>query len=1142
MMSEMTAHDAAPVVAGSTDPVGARMLPAPGRPHLRLLGAFGLTDAYGAAVAIASPRARSLLAYLALHRDTPQPRRHVSFLLWPDSSEAGASNNLRQLLHQLRRAWPDVDVILTTGGGSLALAPGADLMIDLDEYEACVEAGLAADAREDPAAARLALDRASDLYRGPLLPAVYDEWILPERERLAARQARLLDRLIAILEQLGDYRAAIERGNERLLLDPLDERVVRVLMRLHALNQDRAGAIRVYQSCVAALDEALGVEPDAATRAARDRVLGLDEAAAGGPGAGRRVDHEPVAGRASAVRSAGGATIGSLVGRVTEWAQVVAAWERAAAGVAQLLVIAGEAGIGKSRLAAELADWVGRQGHAAASTRAYEAEGRLPFAPIADWLRSHAVAAALPRLDVGSLSEIARLVPELLVQRPDLPRPSGRIEDWQRQAFFHALAKAVHAADRPLLLVLDDLQWCDPGTLEWLHFLLRSDRQAAVLLVGTVRPEEVDRGHPLAELLAGLRDDGLRDDGQLTEIVLGPLDAAATSALAESTAGRRLRADQTLRIHVETEGNPLFVVETVRAELVDLGDWSSGGAGQTMDRPDAARGDPARPGVPRLDTNPTAGPAQWREAGARRLPPRVHAIIEARLGHLSEPARDLASLAATIGRAFTFDVIRASGVGDEDRLVAGMDELLRRQLVREQGDGAYDFSHDKIREVAYAATTEARRRLLHRRVADALETIHAEALDPVAAQIAGHCANAGLADRAAVNYRRAAEVAQRIGANQEAVVLLRRGLGLLERLPPTVDRDVRELELQTTLGSLLVATEGYGAAAVSAVYLRCRQLSHVLGRPPAMPVLRALALLALAQARIEECHVLGDHMLSLAERDDDPVQKVEAHYVIAMSLLLTGAVVPARVELETALGLYDRARSRAHVALYAQDPAVVCLIRLSLALWILGETEESARRRAESLALADELGHPFTRAYALAWDSVLQVHIGDPDRARAQAEAAMSFGRDQRMPFFLAMARIVRGWAIAEHGEIQTGVDEMTAGMAAFKATGALVFGSFHIGLLAEQSGRLGNVDDGLTLIADALSAADRTNERWAEAELLRRQGDLLATTPAGRVDAEVAYRHAIDIARYQGARALEARAATHLAALIGDRGDLTFS
>jgi DNA-binding SARP family transcriptional activator/predicted ATPase len=1063
--------------------------------RLRLLGAFDLTDGDGNVVAIGSPRAQSLLAYLVLHRDVPQSRRQISFLLWPDSTEAQARNNLRQLLHQLRQSWPGADDFLSTAVTLVELRPGRGLEVDTDEYERAVGAAFAADQGSDPAELRVAFERAARHYRGDLLPGSYDEWIAPERERLMASHERMLDRLIGLLEQQGDYRAAIDHCQQRLRLDPLDERVCRSLMRLHALNQDRAGAIRVYHACAALLERELGVEPDPETRLAYEQIVGLEV------GASTALARSSGADPAAALDGPAADTL-PLVGRQPEWAQVMTAWRRMTEGEAHLLLIAGEAGVGKSRLAAELSDWAGQRGVRSARTRAYAAEGRLSYAPVADWLRSPVLAFALRRLDVTSLSEISRLLPELIAERPDVPRPSARIEDWQRQPFFQALARAFLIADRPLLLILDDLQWCDADTLEWLHFLLRFDPRANLLVAGTVRPDEVDRRHPLTGVMAELRD-----TAQLTEIELGPLDPSETSTLAGQIAGRRLGAAQARHIHVETEGNPLFVVEMVRA---GLGDADTGGEA-------------------------TSPMAEEREPGtapeARRLPPKVQAVIAARLAQLSESARGLAAVAATVGRAFTLEVVR-EGSGVEDLvLVQALDELVRRQIVREQGSSVYDFAHDKIREVAYGGMTETRRRLLHRRVAEALERVHAPVLDAVAAQVAAHYASADLADRAAVYYQRAAEVAQRVGANQEAIDLLLRGLTLLETLPPSLDRDARELDLRTALGVSLVATKGYGASEVSSVYSRCRQLCQILGRPPSPPILRALALASLAKVKIEECHALGDHMLSLADRDDDPVLRAEAHYVIAMALLLSGAAVPARAQLEASLAHYDRARSAAHIGLYSQDPGVACRIRLSLDLWMLGEPAEAARRRAESLALAEELGHPFTLAYALTWDAVLQSHRGDRELARTQAEGAMRLGREHKMPFWLGFGTIVHGWAVAEQGDIEGGIEEIRSGMAHFAATGTRSFVPFQLGLLAEQHGRLGNVERGLTLIAEALALVERTNERWPEVELLRRRGELFEKE-ARDDDAETAYRRAVDVARYQDARALELRSATRLAGI----------
>jgi len=983
-------------------------------------------------------------------------------------------------VHQLRRAWPEADRFLIARPSTLMLALTPDLSVDVDAYRSAISASPPGDV-EPQAGDRAALELAAGIYRGDLLPECYDDWIGPERDRLAASQRVVLDQLLGLLERQRDYPAAIAAGRSRLRLDPLEEGTYRTLMRLHSLAGDRAGALRVFHECAAVLERELAVVPDAATRLAYEEIVREESEPTS---IGWAQPDEP----ATAAVGPSGRPI-PLVGRHAEWEAAMASWDRAAQGEARFLLIRGEAGIGKSRFAADVADWARRHGGSTASTRVYAAEGRLAFAPVADWLRSPALGPAVSRLDPGSLGEIARLVPELLAVHRGLPRPSARIEDWQRQPFFQALAHAVLLAPQPLVLVLDDLQWCDADTLEWLHFLLRFDRRARLLVVGTVRPDELDEHHPLAGLL-----EALRDTGQVTEIDLGRLGSDETTELAEHIAGRALPPEHARRIHLETEGNPLFVVETMRSTLTD--------DVQTNERPPAAR----------------------------RLPPKVQAVIAGRLQRLSPPARALATLAATVGRAFVLDVVReASGV-DEEVLVRGMDELVRRQIVRQQGNGTYDFDHDKIREVAYAESSDAHRSLLHRRAAEGLERAYASALDGVSAQIAAHYANAGLVDRAVVYFQRAAEVEQRVGANLEAIGLLHRAMALLAAQSPA-EADPRELELQTTLGVSLVATEGYGAPAVLAAYARSRELCELLGRPVSAPILRALGLVALSGARIDECQALGEELLRRAEQDDDPAIRVEGHYLLGMALQASGAFAAARAELDAALAGYEPARSAEHIARYSQDPAVICSIRLALDVWLLGDDAAVAALRSDSLALARAIGHPFSLGYALTWDAILQVHREDAAEALAQADAAIALDRTHRMPFWQSLATVVRGWALAEMGQPTAGIEEMERGMAAFDGTGTLIFRPFQLGLIAEQLGRIGEVDRGLSLVADALTLVDARNERWCEAELRRRQGDLLHR--AGRAeDARTAYARALDVARSQAAAALASRASSRLADL----------
>jgi transcriptional regulator with XRE-family HTH domain/predicted ATPase len=791
-----------------------------------------------------------------------------------------------------------------------------------------------------------------------------------------------------------------------------------------------------------------------------------------------------------------------LIGRKAEWDQLQAAWRDASRGAPALVVLAGEPGIGKTRLAEEMLTWATGQGIGTAAARAYASEGRLSYGPVVDWLRSDTLRPALRQLDARALADVGRLLPDLLSDRGPAGLDDGPAEPPQRRVFFRSLAQATLGTKRPLLLLLDDLQWCDQDTLEWLHYLLRFDSTAALLIVGTVRSEEVGPDHPLVALFSDLRR-----TGQLSEVSLGPLDAAEVAELALTVAGYDIDPEDLRHLYDETEGQPLFVVETVRARL--------GG----LDKMPVS-------GPRRLSTNDTSGVAV-----AGRLPPKVHAVIAARLAQLSESARETASLAATIGRAFTLDLLVQSGAGDIDSLVGPLDELWERQIVRAHAANAYDFAHDKIREVAYAEIRPAQRALLHRRVARALEDVHAADTDPVSAQLAAHFDHAGLGDRAVDYYQRAASFAQRVYANDEAIALLNRAVTLLATLPPGQQRDEHELAVHTALGVSLVATRGYAAEEVMTVYRRSHELSGRLGRPSSPPALRALAIAALSHTEFQHAHDLGDQLLDQAVRDGDPVLLVEAHYVHGVTMFWNGQFADARLHLEEALEHYSPERSHIHIDTFTQDPAVVCLMRLALVLWILGEAELAAWREEESLALGRQISHPFSQAYSLAWDAVLQASRRDAPATRLQAEAAMALSREHGLEMWHAEAMPLRGWAMAEVGEVRAGIEEIRRGIEAFSATGNRFLRPFFLGLLAEQYGRAGRAQEGLVLLTEALDAVQATGERCWEADLYWRRGVILDQLHQ-TAEAVVAFEHAIETARRQGARAFEDRVAASVASL----------
>lgn len=462
-----------------------------------------------------------------------------------------------------------------------------------------------------------------------------------------------------------------------------------------------------------------------------------------------------------------------LVGRQAEWRRLQNLWQAALGGSPHMVVISGTAGIGKTRLAEELMRWADQHGALIARTRWYAIRGAPAYSAVAELLRSQALRGHLDRLDLVWLAQISRLLPELHEQRPDLPLPPPQTESLEINLFHDAITKAVLAPDQTLLLVLDDLQWCDAETLTWLHHLFRYARNERLLVVGTLRDDEIDGSHPIIALKTQL----MRDD-LITEIALAPLSADDTAKLASHYLQEDLSPDQNADLFQDTAGNPLFVVEMARAK---------------KDQVEARSSAIVQAGVPA----------------------KIHNIIQSRFSLLSEEAQAVARLAAVMGRSFDYAVLCAASSGDEEQVIDLLDELLQRQIIREQSGDTFDFSHDRIRDVIYSDVSRVRRRLYHRKVAEALETIHQADLDAVSGDLAAHYEMAGNTAKAGHYLFRAGVVAESRAANDDAIDYLTRSTRLL----PEYEKADAFIELGwvfEVVGQRHKAAESYEASLVAA--------------------------------------------------------------------------------------------------------------------------------------------------------------------------------------------------------------------------------------------------------------------------------------------------------------------------------------
>lgn len=683
--------------------------------EIRLLGEFLIRINGSRFSKLSANRYQVLIAFLALHAPPAVQRSEVAFNLWADSNEEQARTNLRKALHQIKQSMPEWGLILSDAH-TLQLNLTQDDRLDIWDFKSALDVAEQYRRTNDMEAEQTALETAVSVYDGDLLPNCYDEWLIPERERIRGQFLRAMDRLIVLLEVRQHYRDAIQHAQRLLQIDNLREETYRTLIRLHALNDDRAAALNVYHVCASVLSKELGVEPDSPTRELYERLLKSDSQLIKLNTPFRPISHP-------------------LVAREQEWKLLLTEWKQASGGKLHMTLLSGEAGIGKTRLAEDLSHWASRQGIRTATAACYSAEGQSSFAPVTSWLRSF----TLQGLDSHWQNELARIFPEL--RSKDIA-PQPMTEGWQRQVFFEAMARALSSQNEPLLLLLDDIQWCNTETLEWLRYFMRFDKTARILILATLRAEELPSNVELQLLLVDLRA-----EGQLTEMELNRFDEKQTAELGAHLLGKNFSETDSSSLFRASEGVPLFVVELANTDF----------RGESIYKTEADLG------------------AKEAPAAMRAMSPRLRAIIEGRLARLSAPARAVIESAAIIGRKFEFDLLRRVSELDDSATIHALDELWRTRMVRERG-GQYDFSHDKLREATLAGIGPVRVRWLHQRAAEALE---AEASGETYGRIADHFERAGIYTQSIDYYSHAANHAQQVFAFAEALENLRSAL-LLE--------------------------------------------------------------------------------------------------------------------------------------------------------------------------------------------------------------------------------------------------------------------------------------------------------------------------------------------------------------------------
>ncbi|HXH83419.1 MAG TPA: AAA family ATPase [Candidatus Tectomicrobia bacterium] len=1005
-------------------------------------------------------KAWALLAYLAMSPGQLHRRGKLATLLWSDAPDDRALASLRYALAAIRRSLPhDSPAILRSSDG-VGLNPAA-VRSDAVEFERLAREGTPE-----------ALAAAAALYRGDLLEGLaidqppFEEWLRAERERLRELALEVLAALVAHHTRTGDTARAIQAALRLVALDPLQEVAHRALMRLYASAGRRGAALRQYQFCVDVVQRELGAEPEPETQRLYRSILAA-------PSTARRAPD--VFGSAA-----------PLIGRDGEAVRLRQALADAAAGHGRIVVVSGEAGIGKSRLLDTLGADVRERAARLLVGRCHETERALAFGPWVDALRTARVGSQDPAVDhvpAASRAELTRLLPELA--RPDLP-PATRDARRLFQAVFELVAEV--AASGPLVIVLEDAHWADDSSLRLAAFVARRIAALPVLVVLTVRDDET----PASPALAGVLDELLREPDAI-HLALSPLSRTDTTAMLRSLLGPAREPKMAVADHVwhVSEGNPFVVVEMARA-LRD---------GAVL---------PGDQGVP--------------------LPERVRRLIEVRLGRLGERARHLVAVAAVIGREFEFPLLaRTAGMPDAEAAEA-LEELVRRRVVHGVGE-RFDFVHERIRNVAYASLLPPRRTLLHAAAAMALEERHAENLASHYMALGTHCREAGMWAKAVIYLRRAGAQAVERTANREAAACFTEALAALARLPETRAACEEAIDLRLELRNVLFPLgenarmqRCLGEAEALAARLGDHQRLGWISTYVSNSFWRAGD-----HARALEA---GRRALALGEKLDDVRLTAAANLRLGQVYDALGEYRHAVAALRRTLALLDDLPAGERFGL-AGLPAVFAGAFLVKSLTELGEFADGLAVADRAVSLARSANQPFSMAIADFTLGYLHVRRGDVQEAIAILERGRALCQASDMPVVSIQVDATLGYAYVLAGRVREGLELLEA--AAEQAT-ALQFMYFHaltLAWLAEARLVAGRPDDAARLAERALTLARAQHGRGDEAWSLRLLADIAARAQPPRVEeGETAYRRALTLAEDLGMRPLAAQVRDGLARL----------
>jgi predicted ATPase/class 3 adenylate cyclase len=805
-----------------------------------------------------------------------------------------------------------------------------------------------------------------------------------------------------------------------------------------------------------------------------------------------------------------------LVGREQEVGLLLERWAQVKDGLGQVVLLSGEAGIGKSRLVQVLTEQVATEPRAwltpCQCSPYYQNSALYPMIDLLEWValrfeREESPPQKLRKLE-GFLVQyglpLAETVP-LFASLLSLPLTADYASltvspEQQKQQTLHALLTIMLliAAQQPMLFVMEDLHWVDPSTLELLSLLVDQGPTARILALFTCRP---DFSPPWT------------GRSYVTQVTLPRLPRRQAAELTGRVAhGKALPAAVVEQVVAQTDGVPLFVEELTKMVL-------ESGLLQEHDE--------------RYDLTGPLPPLA--------IPATLHDSLMARLDRLAT-VKSLAQLGAALGREFSYELLQAVSPWDEDTLRHGLHQLVAAEFLYQQGlppHATYRFKHALIQDAAYQSLLRSTRQQYHQQIAQVLEAGFPTLVETQPELVAQHYTAAGCAEQAVRYWLRAGQHASDRSAHVEAISHFTAGIELLRSLPETPMRTQHAVTLHLALGAALQIAKGHAAPEVEHAYTQAYAWCQQMGETPELgPVLFGLWRFYNTRAQLHTARELGETLLRLAQRAHDPELSVVAHYALGLTSFWLGALPAARLHLEEGIARYTPDQRHAPAFRMGQDPGVACRIYAAATLWSLGYPEQALARVYEALALAHELSHPFSLAFARCFAAFVSQFRRDVLAVHAHAEATVALSTEQGFTQWAVQGTMLRRWALAMQGQGEEEIAQVRQGIAAYRATGAAVFVPYFYTWLADVAAHLGHVEEGLQALAEAHTLVEQQEERWWEAEVARLRGVLLLRqrgTP--QAEAEACFQQALDVARHQEAKALELRAAVSLSRLWQQQG-----